>query len=160
MDRVALMLAPERHAGLKLPLADRGPRKGVMILITRITANRYFRYEPTGCARSRRPLQLRGAVGVGVLDVKSLRAAAAEPPEAEPAHDESSEEEDRRLVPLERPVTAGGLIGQHVTYPKLVHAFLNKSVCSRVVWAEPGECEVGAGPQSFDGDPMRQHHGL
>ena len=39
-----------------------------------------------------------------------LRAAAADQPEADSGQDDGQTEEDRRFVPLEGPVAAGGLI--------------------------------------------------
>jgi hypothetical protein len=47
---------------------------------------------------------------MGVRNVKFLGATAADLPEADSGQDDGETEEDRRFVPLERPVAAGGLI--------------------------------------------------
>src|SRR5208283_4637696 len=66
-------------------------------------------------------------------------------PEAYSAQDDRGTEEDRQLGPLECPVVPDGLIGQNLSYPKLVDASLN------VLWSLA--VEVGTRSGSLDGDP-------
>src|ERR1019366_3569449 len=68
------------------------------------------------------------------------------PPEAESAQDNRGTEEDRLLGPLECPVVADGLVGQHLSYPKLVDAAFN------VLWGLA--VEIGTRSGSPDDDPV------
>jgi hypothetical protein len=43
-----------------------------------------------------------------------------DPPEAEPAHEDSQTKEYRHLIPLERPIATGGLV--HQDFPELADA--------------------------------------
>jgi hypothetical protein len=50
----------------------------------------------------------------GTASGRSGQAAAAHPPEADPRQGDGGGKEDRRLIPLERPEAAGGLVGHQL----------------------------------------------
>src|SRR5450755_41661 len=87
----------------------------------------------------------------------SGQAALADPPEAEPGQGQGQDREDRGLVPLERPVAARGLIGEHLPQVQRAQRVLAGREGVRLAQAgrggRPGEYLTGRGNGLVGQDP-------
>ena len=76
---------------------------------------------------------------------------APQPPETEPGQEEGQAGEDGQLIPLQRPVPAGGLVGHHFGDPQLGKALLYRPLeCGAGL---PAASSAGRGREPVGTDP-------